>query len=121
VFVRVSPRKLTNRFRRNTEVRANAEIQFYMNKWLRISGRISQVSESRSVITGEVSHILVSFIVNPFSSEFLHTPLVMMYFHPKWRDRLVILTRGDRLIVDGRIERVSLLNVALEDCEIVAS
>src|SRR5580700_674174 len=62
VYVRITPRKLMKIFRSTTLVRANSLVQVYLNKWLRLSGRISQISEYKEFMTGEITHISVSFI-----------------------------------------------------------
>jgi hypothetical protein len=112
-YVRITPRALIKIFRSTTEVRAKAEVHVYLDNWLRVSGRIFQMNEYKHYETGEITYLTVTFSSNfPYLS-------VFMKFHSKWRDRLVVLSRGHRLTVDGRIDNVDLANVYLQDCEIV--
>lgn len=82
----------------------------YIGKWMKVSERLSEVLSSSGI------HLQVTFERPTLSLTELY-----MYFEPSWKDRLAILNKGDVLIVVGKIDRITRMEVVMDHCELVAS
>jgi hypothetical protein len=91
-----------------TGVQAQALINLYIGKWMRVSGRLGNVLSSGR------NRCQVTLEYNPLK----FTDLFMM-FSEEWRDHLSILTLGQNIAVVGKIEQVDYFGVHLTDCELV--
>lgn len=103
ILVDVTPRYLTSLFDEHTQIQADKLLEAYLDKWMRVTGPIHDVTSSGSIY---------------FKNEG-DGPWVFMRFEGAVvNDRLRVLRKSDEVTVVGRIARVSAGTVVLEDCEL---
>jgi hypothetical protein len=78
----------------------------YIGKWMQVEGSVEDVSELEQLGLLRL-HIK-------------EQPRVTMWFHAKeWLERLVVLRKGDHMIVQGQIEAIEATSISLDPCELV--
>lgn len=106
--IRVTPEFLTSLYKDHVTIQADRLTAAYINQWLRIAGTVNDVSG------GERTYLL-------FLKEYGGglAPMVMFVFDQSWADKLHLLRRGERVVVEGRIEAIRSGGVDLSSCELV--
>jgi hypothetical protein len=109
VVVSVTPEQLWANFDGRTDVQAQKLLELYVGKWMKISGKIGDVSQIGKIL-------LVNFERGRIPDYyFFH-----MYFRDqRFIDRLAVMQRGEHVDVLGRIDKVVNVMIDLEDCELV--
>jgi hypothetical protein len=101
-----------------TSAQAAVLVEPFMNKWMRVSGVMSDVNYT--YVEGERSFVTMTFkkdsSIDP--TTWLYHASLYMYFRKDWIDRLLILKPGDQLTVIGKIDKVYGYNVSLDFCEL---
>jgi len=93
-------------FKDHTTIQAESLVAAFLNKWMRVSGRLRNVTPSGA------HSILVTFD-RPLTSD------IIMFFDQKdWRDRLAIMRRGDSVAVVGQLKAAGMHEITLENCEL---
>jgi hypothetical protein len=111
VYLGLSPKELVEPFESHVTIQAQQLVAAYIGKWLRIAGRVRDVSRSEDERGWQIS---------PQRDRDLGGGSgVYLYFGPEWKDHVAVLRRGDPFTVDGRIESVESFGVILETCELV--
>ncbi len=99
-FVQVSPEFLATLIARNTSVQGQRLVQGFIGKWLRVTGEVGNVAAY-----GDKTSV-VSFYYYPRKENGPDFYAVSMWFDPTWTDRTVVLTKGTRITVEGKIRDV---------------
>lgn len=114
IFIDITTERLTGFYRQYNEVQANEAVKPYLGKWMKVSGKVSNVvpdnDESRS--------LSISITPDPFVFETSHV-IVARVSDPKWKPRASVLDKGEKVTVIGKLVRVVEPGVFLEECEIV--
>ena len=79
--------------------------EVYRFKWMRVSGTLSDVTDSEYFITVSLN-------------EFIGTPSVYLRFDPSFGPQLVHLRKNTPLVVLGEIQQASAHDLALVHCEL---
>jgi hypothetical protein len=114
VFVgkEVTPKYLNKLLEGRTKIQAQALVDIYVGKWMKVSGKLATVSSpSEPSFTMQVT----------FKTKTLEFNDLYMFFSSKWRDRLAIMTIGQQITVVGKIDEVNAFGVQLKECELVDS
>jgi hypothetical protein len=108
----VTPLSLMSFFEGRTTAQGQQSVAAYIGKWLRFSGTVSnvQVFNSSAVVTCYVERS------NPSVLEIS----ISLWFLMSNKERVRLLSRGDPIVVSGRIERLASLDIELRDCELVS-
>lgn len=109
IFVDRTPEELTANFNGVTAVQGADRVARYLGNWLRVSGSIGDIAQ----MAPELAH--ASFADR---SIFTYNVVDMWFRDKQWIDRLVLMSPGDQMTVVGRIEKVTVQHVTLENCEI---
>jgi hypothetical protein len=109
----VTPLFLMSFFEGHTTAQGQQSVARYIGKWLTFSGTVSnvQVFDTAAVVTSYVDRS------NPSVLEIT----ISMWFLMSNKERVRLLSRGDPIVVSGRIERLASLDIELRDCELVSS
>jgi hypothetical protein len=106
VLITAEPEYLMAFFRNHTAIQAENLLAAFLNKWMRVCGRLYNV-------TPVGTHSILVTFSRPLSSE------VHMFFDQKdWRDRLAILRRGDSINVVGQLTEARMHEIILNNCEL---
>jgi hypothetical protein len=99
-----------------TTVQGNTLVEPYIGKWMKVSGVMRDVRKNEFFSQ-------MTFERNPRleRTDWLYYTDLYMLFRGNWIQRVVILRPGDRLTVIGQIERVSSIDLQLNNCELVDS
>jgi hypothetical protein len=108
----VDPDFLFGLFKDRTVMQGAVFAKQYTGKWIICSGTVHHVDVLSS---GDPSK--PRFIVAFQASDSLQ--FVTMVFSSKWKDRLLLLSKGQAISVLGKIARLDQSFLSLEDCEIV--
>lgn len=110
-FVDVTPEELMQMCHEHMDIQAQRLVQPYKGKWMKVSGRINNIRSS-SDESAQVTFIRdTGGLIRDF----------YMYFKgTKWVERLAVLTRGNSVVVIGKITEISGICVTLQDCEIAS-
>ncbi len=106
IFVTLTPSELRNIYRLHMTHHADRLIVDYVDKWISVSGSILDIKEDESAILLDVKG-------TPSD------PSMKLVFGHSQRDRVVHLNKGDRIRVNGQIERVDRNVLVLTRCEMV--
>lgn len=108
IIVNATAEYITGFFRQHTAIQAQLLLAPYIDKWMKVSGVVGEVSEHSSLIS-----LSFSYDKHPDS-------MPLMYFQYEWKDRLIILRRGDHVTVLGQITALSdQWYVKLSNCELL--
>jgi tRNA_anti-like len=111
-FIPLKPQDLVKIYRENTEIQADKLAAMYINNWMRLEGTVTNVYE---ISDGKLS---ISLRTDDCSQS--NWFMVHLSFEGKeWFDRVKLLPRGHRAIVDGQLRKFSAHNVNYENCELV--
>lgn len=104
-----TPQFLMSLCKDKMSVEIDRSTQPYVGKWMCLSGRVKNVdsNEKDSIQIVRLS-VRGSTLVN-----------IICHFARDWHNRLEILTREQPVEVQGRIKRISLYDVTLDNCELV--
>jgi hypothetical protein len=107
LIVDVTPEYLMELFREHTSIQGQRLIEPYIGKWMRVSGLLGDVSNNEYFSQVVFEHRPRTF-----------TALYMYFRQPDRSDRLSVLPRKTKLTVLGQIERVTSMEVHLDNCEL---
>jgi hypothetical protein len=110
-FIPLEPQDLVKIYRENTQIQADKLAAIYINNWMRVEGTVTDVYEisdgvSLSLRTDDCSQS------NWFTAH-------LSFEGKQWFDRVKLLPRGHRVIVDGQLRKFSAFNLHYENCELV--
>jgi hypothetical protein len=111
----ITPQFLIGLFADVTTVQGERHSEPYIGKWLRLTGKISNVSfwkSGRACVSVKFQALTPETI-----SDFLTTTL--LYFD-RDHERLEVAQIGDQITALGRITEIGRFDLTIEDCEIVA-
>jgi hypothetical protein len=112
IFVDRKPRELVGLFKRETSVQAQKQAEAFYGKWLKVSGPLGDVG----AWTGNFSQVTFAY------KTFFDVTVFMMFCDCAYvENRLSVLRKGDRITVQGQIERIDPISVQLTSCELVNS
>ena len=115
---RKSPRELIALIKGKTQIEADAVTGLYIGTWLRIQGRVYEVSEESEKISVDLKLEETSSLI-----------LILSDFDKIWRDRVKIISIGETVTVVGEIAYIrpfmdgvgySVGHIGLKKCELVA-
>jgi hypothetical protein len=104
VVVGTNPERLCAFFKDATTAQGKRLVQPYIGKWMRVSGKVSNVGDS---------HI-------SFRNFGVAGVLIIMFFDDKWSDRISVLEMGTTVTVLGQIREIDVLGLQLRNCELVS-
>jgi len=104
VRTEITPKYLIDQFSKHTAMRAEEIIAPHIGRWMPVSGIVRNVDKLGS------KNFYVQLDVD--------SVLVGLTFGSIWKDKVVLLRKGDRISVRGKFERASSINVSLEECEL---
>jgi hypothetical protein len=108
IFTDEQPGFFKQFFDGHTSVQADALIQPYLGKWIRVSGVvINDISRQRN------GHLV-------FGSSTDKTRL-FLHFQNQWSERILILRSGSTIAMAGKILRVDMNAMSLGNCELIES
>lgn len=102
----ITPKVLSAMFEGKTTLQGKRATEPFVGKWMRVSGTFKDLS----MINERIASLSLR---HPYETS------VRLYFRTDF-ERLEILHGGERLTIDGEIERIDPATVALEKCEIVS-
>jgi hypothetical protein len=110
VFVRteITPRYLIGQFNKHTAMRAEEIIAPHIGNWMQVSGTVYNVAR----LSGK--NFYVQLHVGPENDSLL----VSSTFGNIWKDKLVLLRKGDSISVRGKLATATSISVSLEECEL---
>ena len=103
IFTNVAPKYLVSLLVRDTSVHENPKA--FIGKWMEIYGEVSDITSHRGSI-----HVTVT---DDIGTE------IYMIFRTEWIPGLVLSERKTIIKAIGKIKRVSITSVTLDDCELV--
>jgi hypothetical protein len=106
VFTGKTPTQLYDFFVATTDVQARAQIQFYVNTWVEVSGSLKDVAGD-------------TLIFSEFGYPATMYGLTMQFRAEKWLQRLRVMKIGTKLKVIGEFTAADKLGIYLDNCEIV--
>jgi hypothetical protein len=113
IFVNVTPRELSNLFENHISFQAQKLVEPYLGKWLTVAGSVSDVGR---VHNGQ----WLIFIRNDMRNSLRISGIqVALYFREDRSGRLPILSRDSFITAVGRLVKVEVNSLSLEDCELV--
>jgi hypothetical protein len=104
----ITPEYLFGFFQQHTAVQATNATKDYIGKWKKVAGRINDVISTKEFLA-QVT----------FERQQPDQGVVYMYFRGPWKDRAIILKKGDNITVAGQISQISPYELHLDNCEIV--
>lgn len=110
----INPEYLLGFFEQHTAAQAQNATKDYVGKWMKVSGRVEQVSATYAdfaQVTFGPKKVL--------SVEWTDHITVYMHFRRTWKDRALILKRGEIITTIGQINRIETLVLQLDNCELV--
>jgi hypothetical protein len=109
VFVDVTPRYLLDCFKGATSEQAKSRVSPFINKWMRISGHITDFDDK-----GGSSIVMLSeYVILGENGQ------VLMWFDQQWKSRLEIIPYGSMVSIIGMIDKVQQISVTLKECELL--
>jgi hypothetical protein len=113
VFVRdnITPSYLVNIFKDNIDIEATTQTKKFIGKWMKVDGAVHDIY---TVGSDTVSLVLEPAYDGDISRQFL----VYLFFHEPWIEKIVILRRGDKVSVIGKIDTISAIRLKLENGEL---
>ncbi len=109
----ITPEYLLSFFhQQHTVVQATNATKDYIGKWMKITGSVGNVlagSERQAQVTFERQRSV--------PREWVDYTDVYMYFRGPWRERAIILKKGDNITVIGQIEQIEAVALHLGNCE----
>jgi hypothetical protein len=109
IFVPVKPLDLMRIYKDNTEIQANKLAASYTDKWIQVSGIVSEVSPFDN------ERVSISLRRSEGDFDFC----LLLFSTKQWLERLQILPRGHSIIVNGQIGRIYSSGLILRNCELV--
>lgn len=109
VFVEETPEYLMGLASGLTAVQFKQATAIYINKWLKVSGPVANVSEG---VAGDTMFVTV----NTGNSD-----MIRMYFKRRWWDRLALHRVGQSFSAIGQINQINRLDIVLENCELTSA
>ena len=110
IFVRegITPKYLIEQFSNHTAMRAEEIIAPQIGNWMQVSGTVYNVAK----LSGE--NFYVQLHVDPEKDSIL----LGLTFGSIWKDKLVLLRKGDSISVKGKFAEANALSVSLRECEL---
>jgi hypothetical protein len=109
-FTTVPAEYLTRLFTEHTDLQAQKLVEVHKGKWIRVSGRVSDVSGREGGV--------IQVILYPPNFEPLLESMMLAFDAGDHADRAATLRRGDVVSVEGQITRVSRMHIKLDHCEL---
>jgi hypothetical protein len=106
VFTGITPAQVHDFFVGKTDVQARAQLQFYLNTWVQVSGSLKDVFGDK---------VSLSEFVYPSTIG----DLTMQFRQEKWLQRLRVMKVGTKLKIVGELTAANQLLILLDNCEIV--
>jgi hypothetical protein len=103
VFVNTTPQYLMNLYQDRLEIQGDALAKPYFGKWIKVNGTVHNVYQT--------------CVLLDVNKEYWSR--ADLYFDDKWRDRLQLLQKAQPLSAIGQIQRISLFEVTLRECELL--
>jgi hypothetical protein len=119
VFVppNVTPEYLVGLFDDRTDVQAKTLVDPYIGKWMTVSGPLGNVG-TRNDYFAQVTFQNKGMFEEGTRFE-IHGVVFMYFRDPRSDERLAMLRPGTEITVVGRLERVTGIDVHLDDCELI--
>ena len=112
IFVPVKPQDLMKIYKDLTAIQANKLAASYVDKWIQVSGIVSDIFP---VFDGERVQVNLNLGINESA-----LPYFSLTFQSKqWLEHLQILPRGHSITANGQIERIGSHGLTLGNCELV--
>ena len=110
LLVNATPAELRALHKQHTSLHTQRIAEPYIGKWLKVSGRLHDVSKysSTTFVTLEADSPL----------KIPDITLKLRFDDSVWGDRLALLHRGDHVSIIGKIEEISAVTITLTDCEL---
>lgn len=110
-LVEASPEHLVRFYRDNLTIQADSLVEPFVGKWMRVSGRVRDVSRHDRFTSLDLDR-------DPPKGEEQAAGLNLYFYDEKYIDeRVRTLTRGQQVILVGKVEKASAWSVSLGDCE----
>ncbi len=111
IEIDVTPEHLWSLFEGRTGIQGESLVEPFIGKWMRLAGPLGDVGR----ISEKWLQVTFRYGTQPMGKH------VYIYVRDKrWIDRVVLLKIGDEIVVLGRIERVSAMEIRLDHCVLVA-
>lgn len=110
IFSRRTPEELIALVKDQTEWAASDLTKPHIGTWLRIERPIYDINppdDNTVIVTVDFSRGYSSLLV------------FLSFDETHWRDRLRILTTGDRITAIGKISQINKIGISLEECELI--
>jgi len=107
-IIDATPDYLMALFDQHTSIQAQRLIEPYIGKWMRVSGKLGNVSNNEYFAQVVFEH-------RPSS----YPRIYMLFRQPNRSDRFSVLRRGTQLTVLGQIQEVAQLTLQLDNCELI--
>jgi hypothetical protein len=110
IFVKegITPKYLIEQFSKHTAMRAEEIIAPYIGNWMQVSGTVYNVAK----LSGE--NFYVQLHVDPEKDSIL----LGLTFGSIWKDKLVLLRKGDSISVRGKFAEANPISLSLKECEL---
>ena len=108
VFSRRTPKELVDMFEGRTNLEAERITQQHIGSWLRVKGKVENISNSSG-------GSLMVFLGDLFDTP----PMITLWFEAdKWLPKIQTLSKGDEIVVLGKIKEIRRSRIELELCEL---
>jgi hypothetical protein len=113
IFVRdnITPSYLVNIFKDNINIEATAQTNRFVGTWMIVEGAINDIVK----IGSDTVYI---YLEPTYEGDISRHFLTNLSFHGPWIEKTVILKRGDKISVIGKIDKISSVSIQLENCEL---
>jgi hypothetical protein len=109
-----TPKDLVGVFNQRTTTQGEKLARNYRGKWIRVSGKISDVS-----VESGLDLIAWSRAVRMTLMKSVDEPSLHLWFSGKWASSLSVLREGDSVTVLGQIDSVERYSIWLRKCELI--
>ncbi|HKV23885.1 MAG TPA: hypothetical protein VJN93_04780 [Candidatus Acidoferrum sp.] len=114
----VTPHYIRDIYGRCTSEQASKIMAAYLGQWMRLSGEVTDVQKHRFGIRNEDERAMVHLSVADSAKKKSRPAMAVLVFQGRWLERALLLPRGAKIKVLGRIKSTSRLYTDLDECEL---
>jgi hypothetical protein len=113
IFVQITPDNLMGEFKTHTDEHAKEIVSRYIGKWMALSGTVHNISvDSRGGIE-------VDLTAGADAISALMNGMLQLHFDSKWREKLNVLQKGNRINAVCQIHDIAQFIMAFGNCELI--
>ena len=115
ILIDVKPEYLIGLHKKYSTAQANQAVKTYIGKWVKISGEVADVNQDANwdKLIGRVDPSVMITTKIPADHFYTHC----RFEEQRWIDRALVLRRGEKITLRGRITGIDEDSFSLEKCE----